>query len=239
MELICIGSSSKGNGYILRGKDESLIIECGVRLEDAKISLDYDVSSVRCALVSHRHGDHAGHIDEYAKVFHVMCPDDVKSAHDSDRIHAVNPYLTYKVGGFRVIPFPVEHDVPCYGYMIAHDEMGTLLFVTDAPDIPVDISLANHIMVECNYDIKSMSAAVAEGRTSMDRWERLQASHMSLETVISNLTTKDISLCRDIVLLHLSDSNSNEGYCVQKVMGATALPVYAADKGMIVQLNNY
>ena len=36
MELKILGSSSKGNGYVLEAKNEALIIEAGVKLLEAK-----------------------------------------------------------------------------------------------------------------------------------------------------------------------------------------------------------
>ncbi len=39
MELKILGSSSKGNGYVLEAKNEALIIEAGVKLLEAKKKL--------------------------------------------------------------------------------------------------------------------------------------------------------------------------------------------------------
>ena len=36
MKLVCIGSSSKGNGYALIGKNEILLLEAGCRLLEVK-----------------------------------------------------------------------------------------------------------------------------------------------------------------------------------------------------------
>ncbi|EKC78421.1 hypothetical protein LEA_03506, partial [human gut metagenome] len=32
---------------------------------------------------------------------------------------------------FKVFVLPVVHDVPCVGFVIEHQEMGRLLFITD------------------------------------------------------------------------------------------------------------
>ena len=59
MKLICLGSSSRGNCYILQGEQESLIIECGVRIKDIKIALNFSLRKVVGCLVSHEHKDHS------------------------------------------------------------------------------------------------------------------------------------------------------------------------------------
>ena len=41
MELVVIGSSSKGNGYVLNGTSEALCIEAGTKLIETKKALTY------------------------------------------------------------------------------------------------------------------------------------------------------------------------------------------------------
>ena len=42
MKVSVLGSSSKGNGYLLHSDNEALIIECGVRFAEVKKLLDYN-----------------------------------------------------------------------------------------------------------------------------------------------------------------------------------------------------
>jgi phosphoribosyl 1,2-cyclic phosphodiesterase len=64
MQLNILGSSSKGNCYILENDSEALIIECGVRIADIKKALCFSFQKVVGCLVTHEHGDHAKSINE-------------------------------------------------------------------------------------------------------------------------------------------------------------------------------
>ena len=69
MQLEIIGSGSQGNSYLLSNDTDVLLIELGVQFKRIKKALDYDLSKINGALVSHIHGDHAKAIkDAIAKI---------------------------------------------------------------------------------------------------------------------------------------------------------------------------
>ena len=72
MLLTVLGSSSKGNGYILDNGQEALILECGVNIKEAKKALQFNIRKVAGCVVTHQHNDHAGHIAKYADLFHTL-----------------------------------------------------------------------------------------------------------------------------------------------------------------------
>lgn len=53
--LTILGSSSKGNSYIIDTLDEKLIIECGIPMSDILKGINYKASDVRACLISHAH----------------------------------------------------------------------------------------------------------------------------------------------------------------------------------------
>ena len=55
MKLIVIGSSSSGNGYILKGKNQSLIIECGKPFKEVKKCLNFNTREIVGVVISHAH----------------------------------------------------------------------------------------------------------------------------------------------------------------------------------------
>jgi len=55
MHLKVIGSSSKGNGYVLISDTGSLLIECGVLFKQIRQALDFNFSGVHGCLISHAH----------------------------------------------------------------------------------------------------------------------------------------------------------------------------------------
>ena len=67
--------------------------------------------------------------------------------------------------------------------------------------------------------------------------DRLLTSHFELNNSIRFLLTSDLSKLQKVVLIHLSNGNSNEARFVQQVREAIGKPVYAAKSGMVLQLN--
>lgn len=56
MKIQCLGSSSSGNGYILKSNNgEVLILEAGLKFREYKEALNFDIKSVRACVVSHAH----------------------------------------------------------------------------------------------------------------------------------------------------------------------------------------
>jgi phosphoribosyl 1,2-cyclic phosphodiesterase len=75
------------------------------------------------------------------------------------------------------------------------------------------------------------------GRVSATQRNRTLQSHMSYETCLETLSANDLSKVNNIVLIHLSNDNSNENdFCagIQKATGKTTI---AAMQGMILEFN--
>lgn len=237
MVLKVLGSSSSGNCYILDNGDEALIIEAGVRFIDVKKAIGFNFRKVVGCLITHAHGDHS----KYAKIMvdkgiHTLALPEVFNARDSwgSRAKVVEVGKWYKIGGFKVLPFPAYHDVPCLGYIIDHPSCGKLLFLTDSYDCPYRFGKLNHILIECNYSEKNLVDAIRDGRTLLSQRARLLQSHMEFETCKEILRGIDLGDVQDIVLLHLSDNNSDEGYFVSEIERLTGKAVYAAKKGLTI-----
>jgi metal-dependent hydrolase (beta-lactamase superfamily II) len=67
MKLKVLGSSSRGNCYILENDHEALIIEAGFSFSRVRRALDLNHSRVVGCLISHEHGDHARYMAGFAK----------------------------------------------------------------------------------------------------------------------------------------------------------------------------
>lgn len=87
-----------------------------------------------------------------------------------------------------------------------------------------------HIAIECNWSEAQIRANTRTGEVSSDRFKRTVTNHMSLERAIRFLQKHDLSACREIWLLHLSDQNSNEQEFKLAVQRATGKPVFIAPK---------
>ena len=62
-------------------------------------------------------------------------------------------------------------------------------------------------------------------------------SHMSIRNCIDTLKRMDLSVTRDIMLIHLSDGNADERDFVKRVREATSKRTYIAKAGLQVSMD--
>lgn len=242
MKLLTLGSSSRGNSYILKGENETLIIEAGVPLSLVKKALDFDLSSVVAVIVSHSHGDHLGYIRQYLQAgIPVLTGSETFEAKDLEEFRYLFrealPGKGYKIGGFRILAFDLAHDVSCLGYHINHPESGNILFLTDTFYCPYTFENLNHIMIEANYADDILDRNILAGHVHPAFRPRLMYTHMEIETTKGVLKANDLSQVNNIILIHLSDGNSDQDRFAREVREVTGKQVYIADKGLNISLN--
>ena len=239
MVLKVLGSSSSGNCYIIENDREALIVEAGVRFIEVKRALDFNLRKVVGCLVTHQHNDHAKYIKSMVDSgIHTLALHEVWAAKKitDTRAVSIEDRKGYLFGGFKVLPFQAFHDVPCVGYLIEHGECGKIMFLTDSYQCNARFKGLSHILIECNYSDAKLIQAVQEGRTMRSQMNRLKVSHLELGECEDILATTDLNQVSNIVLLHMSDNNSDEGYFVSEIERLTGKAVYAAKKGLELDL---
>jgi phosphoribosyl 1,2-cyclic phosphodiesterase len=244
MKLRILGSSSKGNSYILSSPTGSLLIECGLPWPQIQRGLDFDLSGVVGCLLTHCHKDHSGAIldvmnagiDVYASAG--TLEELGVHGHRAYSIIAVNQF---NVGDFLVMPFDTEHDaVEPLGYLIQHKPTKEkLLFLTDSYYCKYTFKGLNYIMIESNYIKETLDANIAAGYVDERMKPRLLQSHFSLEHVKEFLQANDLSQCREIILLHLSSQNSDATRMIREIKEATGITPKIAEPGLEVELELY
>ncbi len=223
MKLTVIGSSSSGNGYVLHNDNEALLIEAGVKPMDTLQALDFNTAKVKGLIVSHEHNDHAGYAREWEQtgVPVLALPEVITRKRLGRKAVMIVQGKGYIFGGFKVLPFPVKHDVPCVGFLIQHEETGRILFFTDTYAMQYDFTGINHWMIETNYADDILNRNINNGKWHPEMKKRLHTSHMSLKNAIGILKRSDLSATKDILLIHLSDGNADERRFVKEVRLAT------------------
>jgi len=226
MKLTILGSGSSGNCYLLHNEAECLVIEAGVPFREVKKALNFDVDKIHGVIVTHEHGDHAAYINQYLQAgIPVLRP-----WHESG-IDALSYPLTAGFLPFTVKVFDQVHDVPCYGFLISHREMGRLLFATDTEYVKYRFKSLNHIMIECNYSVRLIRSAYHEGLR-----DRVRMTHMELETCKDFIRANQSKDLKSVCLMHLSDQTSDEGGFRREIEELVTCPVYVADKGLEYEL---
>lgn len=241
MRLNVLGSDSNGNCYILQTDKEALIIEAGVRFSEVKKALKWQLSKVVGAVITHEHNDHAKYVRDFvSNGITVLALPSVFRAKGIDSLSfrkEIEPMYGYIVGSFRVFAMPVCHDVPCVGFIIEHEDMGRMLFVTDTMMLEYRVPGLNHILLEANYAEDILDAKIEAGSVPLSMKPRLIHSHMEIETTKGILRANDLSGVNEIVLIHLSNGNSDERRFVREVQETSGKPVYAAVAGLELNLS--
>lgn len=234
IEIRSLGSSSAGNAYRITDGHTPLLLEAGLRYKDIQRALAFRVSGLAACLITHEHGDHSAAVKDLIRagvtVYTSQGTADVLgvSGHRVQHVRAKQPFT---IGTWTILPFETEHDAAePLGFLLASSAGGKLLFATDTYFVRYRFKDLTHIMVECNYSLEILRRNVVEGRVPAPLKNRVMKSHFSLENVKDFLRANDLSQVREIHLLHLSDSNSDEDAFKQEIMALTGKPVYVAGR---------
>lgn len=244
MRLKILGSSSSGNGYLLETREETLVLEAGVKLMEIKKALDFNISQIVGALITHEHGDHAAFAKEYINAgIATFMSEGTKKAlkikkSDLDA-KTISPPALYKIGQYTVIPFDAEHDAQePLGFLISHPIAGKILFATDTADLDkYEFRGLNHIMIEANYSQEIAEKRMMAGSLNARHHARVESTHMSIEQVQEFLERTDRSQLKNIILLHLSDGNADAAKFQSEIERQTGVRTTIADKGIEINLS--
>ena len=240
--LKILASGSAGNCYLLESDTECLVLECGIPFKGVKKTLDFNVGKIVGVLVTHEHLDHAKYAKEYIKAgIPVGMSQGTANALHLDSMIIRSGYW-YKFGGFNVTVFRTEHDcAEPIGFLIEHSEMGKLLFITDSSFVRLNFKklAINHILIEANYSEAIINEWLSKGLVDQARVNRTFKTHMSIETCKEFVRVNKTPNLDNVILLHLSDGNSNaSGFrqTIQEVVGDN-VRVTVADRGVEVKLD--
>lgn len=211
-KLKVLGSGSSGNGYIIDGNKEALIMELGCKFDEYLKALDYDMSKVVGCVVSHRHTDHIRKdtLEKFLKYnIPVFGNDDVRELYNK-----VQPLPTpLFLGDFRVKHFDLIHNVQNTAYVIDMMNGARLLFATDTVMIPKIVKNVNIALVEANYDEDIIVQNAMEGIENRSQF----FNHHSIERCIEYLSKLDHKCLCSVILCHLSGNNSNKSAFTKRV----------------------
>lgn len=218
MKFESLASSSHGNAYIVSDSDTRILLECGVSHKQLQKLAEFSLSDIKACLVSHEHKDHAKCVDELIKRgMEVYMSYGTARALENESATLIENMEQFNVGSFDIVPFTTFHDAAePLGFLIKSRIDGDVLaFATDTVNLRYKFPGLNILAIEANYD-----------RKILDRCEKLPEkvrhritnSHMEIETLCDYLRSLDLSECREIHLLHLSDAMSDEGGFMRKVL---------------------
>lgn len=223
MKFESLYSSSNGNLYrVTADTGEQLIIDPGVTWKKLLKALDFRLNMIVGCLITHEHKDHSF-------LSFMIAQQGIKVL--DDLLVCKENYIQ----PFNIIPFPVKHDVPNFGYIIKQFSEN-LFFAVDCSNIEYYSDIPyTYIAIGCSYDIEVLKERQRENKINRYLAERLLKAHMSSSNVIKYLTEKcNLSKCKAIYLIHMSRDNIERENTRLKVQleinkrTGRAIPVYAA-----------
>ena len=243
MRIISTGSI-KGNCYALQSSTgEIVLLDFGCKYKKILRGIDYQINNVSGVLLSHEHGDHTEAIHEVmnAGIAVYTGQETISNLGITDgTIKAVTEKKYFKIGSFSAVPLRLPHTSankePCpnFGYLMEHEEMGKLLYLTDFEYCryklkPMEL---NHLIIGCNYCEELIDR-------NNPKWKHQITGHCSLSTCKQFIKANLTESLKTVTLVHLSRDASDTTKMlkeIKEVVGDDVL-VQIGRSGLEVNLN--
>lgn len=222
MKFEALASSSAGNAYVVSDEETHVLLECGISHSKLQKLSGFSLSEFQACLVSHEHKDHAKSVAELiSRGMAVYMSQGTAEALETDAVQLIESMEQFNIGSLDIVPFTTFHDAKePLGFLIKSRVDGDVLaFATDTVNLRYKFPGLNILAIEANYDKHILERC--ERMPEKVRY-RITNSHMEIDTLCDYLRSLDLSQCREIHLLHLSDATSHEGHFINKV--ARAVP---------------
>ena len=217
MKFESLASSSHGNAYIVSDRDTRILLECGVSHKQLQKLSSFSLSDIKACLVSHEHKDHAKCVDELIRRgMAVYMSYGTAQALENESVTLIEHMEQFNVGSLDIVPFTTFHDAAePLGFLIKSRIDGDVLaFATDTVNLRYKFPGLNILAIEANYDREILERC---DKLPEKVRHRITNSHMEIDTLCDYLRSLDLSECREIYLLHLSDAMSREEKFLRKV----------------------
>ena len=238
MKIEVLGTGSSGNCYKVEIGTATLLLECGLPYKVIQRKLNFKVSQIDACLVTHEHMDHAKAVKDLMKAG-IDCYMTRGTAEalgvSGHRLKTFRPfekahYYSEELKDLIILPFEAIHDVkePVSYYIRTFrktEKTESLVFVTDSAYLKYKIPDCDRLMIECNYVKSVLDKQVEDGKLNINLRNRIVKNHLSLETLVEALKVADLSRCKQIYLMHLSDGNSDEELIKRTIQETTGVEV--------------
>jgi len=225
-----LASGSTGNCYCVSNVvTPPVLLEAGISFTRIQRGLKFGVSKLSGCLISHEHGDHSKAVKDlmaHGVDCYMSQETAISIGAPGHRLHIVYALEKFRICGWEVTPFDVEHDAAEPLGFLMEDGVERLLYVTDTAYCRYRFEGLTRIMIECNYSLDLLREGVKSGDIPLSHKNRVMCSHMSLDTLITTLKANDLSRVKGIHLLHLSDGNSDAEQFKRAIQEETGKPVY-------------
>lgn len=212
MKLTCLGSSSAGNCYLLTSNSgETLILDCGIPIKEIKKGLNWNIKDVVGVLCTHQHSDHNKSLKDFINMgIPVFAPYLSRESMKMQTEFNIRMFGLTTVDGRWTHTNADGTECPCYGFLIAHKEMGKLLYITDTELIKWRFKDINHILLGVNYDKDLVD-------TDNPKANHVFRGHLSIDTACDFVKANYSDSLQNVIMCHLSSENSDRDSFIEKM----------------------
>ena len=222
MRFEALASSSHGNVYVVSDRDTRILLECGVSHRKLKELCGFRLSEFDACLVSHEHKDHSGCV---VKVIGDGTPVYMSEGTALalglegavlEAAGAMEHKGQFAVGTMDIVPFTTFHDAKePLGFLLRSRVDGeVVVFATDTVNLAYRFPGVTILAIEANYDKEVLARCE---RMPEKVKHRIGNTHMEIDRLCRYLSGLDLSQCREVWLLHLSDATSREWDFIRRV----------------------
>lgn len=228
MQLKVVNTGSHGNCYVLESNGRKILLDLGVRWKDVQRAIDFDITSVDGALITHGHSDHSISVSQ---AVHNAIP-----CYGNAEKCTLLPDRTWTdISGWKVLPIPIHHanndgtDCPNQAFVIQRDRQ-RLLYMQDWQFCRYKLTnlRINHFVIGINY------TEIPEGENR----DHVLHGHASLDTAKGFLLINMTDGMKSVIATHLSGSNADSEEIYQTLTDITpdGCLVGIAEKGKVFSL---
>lgn len=214
MKLKCIATGSTGNTYaLISNTGEILLLDLGVSEKTIKKGIDWKISNVVGAVITHGHKDHSLSVEDFKPMgIPILAPylgDSCKSMNMGE--FTVKPFDLTTIDGNWTHTDANGEPCPIYGFLITHREMGRMLYITDCELIKWRFKDINHILLGANYDKDLID------RDNMGKANHVFRGHLSIDTACDFVKANYSDGLQNVIMCHLSSENADRDSFIEKM----------------------
>lgn len=229
IDIKTIASGSSGNCYRISDGHTHILIECGIQFARIQEALSFKLTDISGCLISHSHLDHCRSTDKILRAgIDCYLSESTRNCIgvSGHRVHVFESKKVFEIGTFKILAFPLQHDVENHGFLVVSKYGEKLVFATDTYYCKYKFAAVNYYMIECNYSAKILEENIKSGAVPAEIRNRIVKSHFELENVKEFFRANDTSKINEIHLIHMSGNNSDPELFKNEIQKITGKPVY-------------
>jgi phosphoribosyl 1,2-cyclic phosphodiesterase len=241
MRIFVLGSGSSGNCLVVEAEGERLVVEAGMGKARAQARMHFlgaDLVTARaplCVLVTHEHGDHAGHAVPLARTLKtaLIAHDRMPPPSRRFEVRRYTPGRPVHLGPFVVEALPVPHDAPHVALRISAGSHRFAL-ATDlgraTRELRTFLAACDLVLLEANY-----CPALLESGPYPPHLKRRVAGplgHLANAQAAQLAASLEDTRVSRLVLVHLSQANNTPERAMETVASKVRrLPIEVLPNG--------